>query len=67
MFRSKIGILVDSSIYKREYIQEKLNISRGTLSNWCTGKTHPNGLELFHLAELLDKEVGEFYEKIKDE
>ncbi|MEE3950779.1 helix-turn-helix transcriptional regulator [Peribacillus frigoritolerans] len=61
--KSKIGYYVRSSPYKREFIQKEMNISRATLTNWCSGKTHPDGPQLFRLAKLLDVKVDDLYEE----
>lgn len=62
MLRSKIGVLIKQSPYKREFLQKEMGISRNTLSNWCTGKTHPTAPELFKLAKLLGVKVDKLYE-----
>lgn len=64
--KSNIGWLIDRSPYKREYIRQKFNKSRNTISNWCTGKSYPSVPELFELAEMLNVKVGEMYEVIKE-
>lgn len=66
MYQSKIGELIANSKLKREYIQEQLKVSRGTLSNWCIGKTHPSGPELFLLADLLEVNVNQLYHWVED-
>ncbi|WP_108669563.1 helix-turn-helix transcriptional regulator [Peribacillus acanthi] len=64
--KSNIGKMIKGSPFKREYIQKELNVSRNTLSNWCTGKTHPSAPELFKLAELLGCKVDDLYETEKN-
>ncbi|WP_431798935.1 helix-turn-helix transcriptional regulator [Halobacillus andaensis] len=61
MIKSNIGKLIDQSPYKRDYIMKEMNVSRNTLSNWCTGKTHPKAPELFKLAKLLSVKVDDLY------
>lgn len=63
MYVSKIGQLIKESPYKRKYIEDRMEISRNTLSSWCLGKTHPSAPQLFFLAELIGREVKEFYIK----
>lgn len=60
--KSKIGEIMKNSPYKRTYIEKQMEVSRNTLSNWCTGKTHPSAPELFKLAKLLEVKVDEMYE-----
>lgn len=63
LLKSRIGILLRTSKYRREYIQKELDISSNTLSNWCTGKTYPTVDKAFKLAELLDVDINELYER----
>lgn len=62
MLKSNIGNIIKNSPYKREYIQKYMGVSRNTLSNWCTEKTHPSAPELFKLAKLLECKVDDLYE-----
>lgn len=61
--KSKIGEYVKRSPYKREHVQEQLGISRATLTNWCAGRTHPDGPQLFKLAKVLGVKVDDLYEE----
>lgn len=67
MLKSKIGLVIKQSPYKRAYIQERMQISRNTLSNWCRGVTHPPAPELFKLARLLEVKVDDLYEWEEEE
>lgn len=61
--KSKIGRYVKNSPFKREHIQKEMEVSRNTLTNWCSGKTHPDGPQLFKLAKLLGVKVDDLYEE----
>jgi transcriptional regulator with XRE-family HTH domain len=65
--KSNIGWLIDRSDYNREEISKIFNKSRNTVSNWCTGKSFPNTLDLFRLAKMLDVKVDDLYEVIEDD
>ncbi|MGM9987169.1 MAG: helix-turn-helix transcriptional regulator [Bacillaceae bacterium] len=65
--KSNIGILIDQSRYKREYIRSHFGKSRNTISNWCTGKSYPSIPECFLLAEILECNIGDLYEVIREE
>jgi putative transcriptional regulator len=67
MLKSKIGAMLRSSKYRREYVQQKLGVSANTLSNWSRGNTYPTVDKAFILAELLDCKVEDLYEYIKEE
>ncbi|NRD80255.1 helix-turn-helix transcriptional regulator [Bacillus sp. BRMEA1] len=67
MLNSRIGILLRTSKYRREFIQKELGISANTLSNWCTGKTYPTIDKAFRLAELLEVKIEELYERDTEE
>lgn len=58
----RIGDLIKNSPYKREYIQKYMEISRNTLSNWCTGRTYPSIPQAYVLAKLLGVTVEDLYE-----
>lgn len=62
MLKSRIGILLRTSKYRREFIQKELGISANTLTNWCTGKTYPTIDKAYHLAKLLEVDIKELYE-----
>ncbi|RWR04126.1 helix-turn-helix transcriptional regulator [Siminovitchia fortis] len=63
MLESRIGILLRTSKYKREYIQKVLGVSANTLSNWCTGKTYPTLDKAYILADLLECKIDDLYVK----
>lgn len=65
--KSNIGKLIDESPYKRDFFQKRYKKTPNTISNWCTGKSHPSAVELFDLAYLLGITVEELYERISDE
>lgn len=65
--KSNIGRLVDESPYKRGYLQTRYKKTPNTISNWCTGRSKPSVDELFDLAELLEKNVEELYERVDEE
>jgi putative transcriptional regulator len=67
MLKSKIGILLRTSKYRREYIQKELGVSANTLSNWCTGKTYPTIDKAFILAKLLEVNLDDLYEFEEEE
>ncbi|MFJ7307967.1 helix-turn-helix transcriptional regulator [Peribacillus frigoritolerans] len=62
MVKSKIGILLRTSKYKREFIQKELGITANTLSNWSTGKTYPTIDKAYELAKLLDVNITDLYQ-----
>lgn len=63
MLKSRIGLLLRISKYRREFIQKELGISKNTLSNWCAGNTYPTIDKAFQLAELLEVKLEDLYEK----
>lgn len=63
LLKSRIGLLLRVSKYRREFIQNKLGISANTLTNWCTGRTYPTIDKAIELAELLEVEVSDLYER----
>lgn len=67
MLKSRIGILLRTSKYRREFIQKELGISANTLSNWSTGNTYPPIDKAFELADLLEVDINELYERKDNE
>ncbi|MER2057322.1 MAG: helix-turn-helix transcriptional regulator [Niallia sp.] len=65
--KSNIGWMIDRSKYDREYLRKRYGVSANTVSNWCTGKSHPNVLVLWDLAYLLEVKVDELYNRIDEE
>lgn len=63
MLKSRIGILLRTSKYRREFIQKELGISANTLTNWCTGRTYPTIDKAYYLAKLLEVDINELYEE----
>ncbi|MBS4172146.1 helix-turn-helix transcriptional regulator [Bacillus sp. FJAT-49736] len=61
MYESRIGYWVKKKDVKLKFIAKELSISYQTVSNWCTGRSHPNGPQLFALAELLGVKVDNLY------
>jgi transcriptional regulator with XRE-family HTH domain len=53
------------SKYRREYIIKELEITQNTLSNWVTGKTFPTIDKAFQLADLLEVDINDLYEREK--
>jgi putative transcriptional regulator len=64
MLKSRIGELTRVSKYRREYIIKELGVSMNTYSNWCTGKTFPTIDKAYKLAELLEVNLEDLYEKL---
>lgn len=67
MIKSKIGILMKQSPYKREYIQKYMGVTSNTLSNWATGKSRPSIEDAFKLSRLLGKSVEDLFEYEEEE
>ena len=65
MIRSRIRILLKQSKYKRMYIENELGITANTLSNWCTGKTYPTMDMAYKLADILEVDISQLYEKVE--
>lgn len=63
---SNIGKLIDESPFKREFFQKRYKKTPNTISNWCTGKSHPSTKELYDLAYLLEKKVDDLYEQVEE-
>ena len=59
--KNNLSKLIEESPYKREYVRKYVNVSRNTLTNWCTGKTYPSVPQLLKLAKLLNVKVEEIY------
>lgn len=62
ILKVNIGELIKQSPYKREYIQKYMDVSRNTLSNWCTGRTYPSIPQAYVLSQLLNVSVEDLYE-----
>jgi putative transcriptional regulator len=65
MIKPRIGKLLRASKYKREFIIQELDISKNTLSNWIAGNTYPTIDKAFLLADLLEVNVDDLYERNK--
>lgn len=63
---NNLGALIKNSPYKRKYIEQKLGVTRNTLSNWITNKSYPTVIQVLLLAEIFDCSVEDIY-KIKKE
>ena len=59
--------MLRTSKYRREFIQKELGISANTLTNWVSGKTYPTIDKAFRLAELLEINIEDLYEREKKE
>lgn len=66
MLKSRIGILLRTSKYRREFIQKELGVSANTLTNWCSGNTFPTIDKAFKLADLLEVDINELYERLEE-
>ena len=47
------------------WLAEKLNVNRATVSKWCTNLMQPSVESLFKIAETLDVDVRELLVKTK--
>jgi putative transcriptional regulator len=65
MVKNNLGKIIKESPYTREYIEKQLEVSRNTLSNWCTGRTYPSVPQLIKLSKLLEVKFEEIYEEEK--
>ncbi|MDF2791660.1 MAG: transcriptional regulator [Neobacillus sp.] len=60
---SRIGYWIDLRGFKKKYIASELHISPTQLSNWISGRSYPTIEKAFKLAEILECEVDDLYEK----
>ncbi|MBT2656600.1 helix-turn-helix transcriptional regulator [Bacillus sp. ISL-18] len=65
--KSKIGEIIKESPFKREYLEKYLEVSRNTLSNWCTGRTYPSVPQIIKLSKILNVKFEEMYEEEENE
>ena len=63
MLKSRIGLLLRTSKYRREFILNELGISKNTLTNWSSGTTYPTIDKAYLLADLLEVEITDLYER----
>lgn len=63
MLKSRIGMLLRASKYRREFIQKELGVSKNTLTNWSNGMTYPTIDKAYVLADLLEVDINELYER----
>ena len=63
MLKSRIGVLLRTSKYRREFILNELGISKNTLTNWSSGVTYPTIDKAYILADLLEVDINELYER----
>jgi len=64
MLKSRIGLLLRISKYRREFILSELGISKNTLTNWSSGVTYPTIDKAYQLADLLEVDISELYERM---
>ncbi|MCM3411447.1 helix-turn-helix transcriptional regulator [Metabacillus litoralis] len=65
--KSNIGWLIAKSGYNREFLRKRYKKSANTISNWCTGKSHPSVAEMYDLAILLKCKVDDLYDLAEEE
>ncbi|MEK4030777.1 helix-turn-helix transcriptional regulator [Pseudobacillus sp. FSL P4-0506] len=63
--KSRIGELIKTSKYKREYILKELGIAPNTLTSWSHGRSYPRMDQAKQLADLLEVGIEELYEETK--
>ena len=60
-------MLIDERIresgYQKQYVAEKLGISKDTLTSWIKGKSYPKLNKAVELAELLGCKIDDLYTK----
>lgn len=59
----KIEQLIKSSGFKKNFIAEKLNVSRRTLDNWISGKTDIPLRKAIELTNILRCDLNELWEE----
>lgn len=61
--KSLIGELVQERGLKKQFVAEKLEVSREQVSRWVSGKSYPRLDKAFQLAELLAVKVDDLYKR----
>jgi len=61
--KSVIGELIEQSGFKKKYIAKKMGVSDDTLTSWIKGKTWPRLNQAVALADLLDCDVNDLFER----
>ncbi|QDP40791.1 helix-turn-helix domain-containing protein [Radiobacillus deserti] len=65
MWEPKIGDIRRAKGLQQNFVAKQINVSPQSLSAWENGDAFPKANYLFELAEFLEVEVGDLYEKQK--
>lgn len=59
-----IGELIEGKGLKKRYIAKKINVNENTLTNWINGRSYPRLDQAVELADLLECNINDLYERI---
>ena len=61
-YKNRIRVVLAEKMTSNTYLAEKLEVSKMTISRWCTNTTQPSAPQLIEISKILDCDLKDLYE-----
>ena len=62
VYKNRIRVVLADKMVTKTYLAEQLNVSKMTISRWCTNTTQPSAPQLIEISQILKCDLKDLYE-----
>lgn len=62
VYKNRIRVVLADKMVTKTYLAEQLNVSKMTISRWCTNTTQPSAPQLIEISQVLKCDLKDLYE-----
>ena len=62
VYKNRIRVLLADKMVTKTFLAEQLNVSKMTISRWCTNTTQPSAPQLIEISQVLKCDLKDLYE-----
>lgn len=62
VYKNRIRVVLADKMITKTYLAEQLNVSKMTISRWCTNTTQPSAPQLIEISQVLKCDLKDLYE-----
>lgn len=62
VYKNRIRVVLADKMVTKTFLAEQLNVSKMTISRWCTNTTQPSAPQLIEISQVLKCDLKDLYE-----
>ena len=62
VYKNRIRVVLADKMVTKIFLAEQLNVSKMTISRWCTNTTQPSAPQLIEISQVLKCDLKDLYE-----